>query len=120
MIRATGMRTSLKEVDERHLYSYLEAIGGARVTSGALVGASEFHAFGGLDTGNDHGPVLHLHVRLQDGNVHEFAFLRAAAVGAEVVELGVPLVGSYEVLNGRIHDRRCYGRRNTCGIRLLP
>jgi hypothetical protein len=91
--------------DEKHLYSYLEAVFGARVSSDwKLVGAGEFHPVGSLDAGDDHGPVLHFHVRLQDGDVHELAFLRTAAIGAKVIELNVALVRGDEVLNGGVHD----------------
>ena len=69
-----------------------------------LVTAGEFHSVGSLDAGDDHRAVLHFHVCLQDCDIHEFAFLRAAAIGAKLVELGVPLVSGDEILNGRIHD----------------
>jgi len=92
-------------MDERHLYSYLEAVFGARVSSGRkLVGAGEFHPISSLDAGNDHGPVLHFHVCLQNGDVHELAFLRTAAIGPEVIELEVELVRGDEILNGSVHD----------------
>lgn len=86
----------------------------------SLLHFSEIHAIGILQACDRAGAVLDFEISLHDLNVHVLAFLRVAAVGANVAERDITIVGEDEVLDSRVHDCSIVAPSHVRGIELRP
>jgi hypothetical protein len=69
-----------------------------------LVDFSKIHPIGKLKSGNLPGMELHFKIRLQNGNVDGFTLSGVRALGADAIELHIPVMRFYEFIYDRIHD----------------